>query len=275
MNVSLGADWTLITVTYNSARVLRAAWESADFGGARWIVVDNASSDDSVEVAKDLGADVVALSHNRGFSRANNVGLTGVSTPWVGFVNPDVTVRGAKDLERLARISTANGRALVAPQLVNRDGTEQPNGRGLPYLLDKFAHRGIRLPGSKVNEYARIGLQSPTYVAWAMGAALAGPTDVVRRLGGWDERYFLYYEDHDLGLRAWMNGVSVVLDPEVRWPHDWKRATANLSVAPWRHEVRSATTFFATYPDLLRLRRRVEQRWPTVVARLWRAARDA
>jgi len=249
-------NWTLVTVTYNSAAQLREAWTRADIGDARWIVVDNASYDDSVDVAESLGAEVLRLPRNVGFSAANNVALAEVTTSWVAFVNPDLTVRSPADLDRLAAVSLANGGAIVAPQLLNTDGSEQPNGRGLPYLLDKIAHRGLRLPGSRVHDYARTGLTCPTFVAWVIGAAVAGPTDVVRRLGGWDERYFVYYEDHDLGLRAWASGVPVVLDPVVRWVHAWQRATVRPSLAAWRNELRSARRFFAAYRWLVGPRHR-------------------
>jgi N-acetylglucosaminyl-diphospho-decaprenol L-rhamnosyltransferase len=252
--VTTGSDWTLITVAYNSARALEAAWREAEIGDARWIVVDNASTDDSVAVAKSLGAEVVELPDNRGFSAANNVGLERVATEWVAFVNPDLTIGKAADLGRLAAVSAANGGALVAPQLLNSDGTEQPNGRGLPYLLDKVANRGVRLPGARLHEYVRTGLTGPTYVAWLTGAAVAGPLDVMHRLGGWDERFFLYYEDVDLGLRAWGDRTSVILDPGVRWVHAWERATKGPNLTAWRLALRSAWTFFRTYPGLLHRR---------------------
>ncbi|MFI5429459.1 glycosyltransferase [Aeromicrobium sp. UC242_57] len=61
-------DWTLITVTYNSAEILTSAWSGVDLKGIRWIVVDNNSQDNSVQVARDLGADVISRSINAGFS---------------------------------------------------------------------------------------------------------------------------------------------------------------------------------------------------------------
>jgi len=251
-------DWTLVTVTYNSAAHLRESWGRASFGNARWIVVDNASTDDSVEVAESLGADVIRLPENVGFGAANNVGLAATTTKWVAFVNPDVTVSGPEGLRRLASVSWANG-ALIAPQLLNNDGSEQPNARGLPFLAHKFANRSVRIPGARLEDYVRTGLGGPTYCAWAIGAAIGGEADTFRELGGWDERYFIYYEDHDMGLRAWDAGFPVVVDPEVRWVHQWQRATKRLRWAPWKHELRSARRFYATYPELLGRRARSRQ----------------
>ncbi len=247
----MSAAWTLVTVTYNSADQLRAAWASYDPGAFDWIVVDNASRDESAAIADSLGARVVRLPSNVGFGAANNVALGQVTSPWTAFVNPDVTVGPSADLTRLATVSAANA-SLVAPQLLNSDGTEQPNARGLPYLADKIANRGLHLPGARLDDYARTGLSSPTFAAWTIGAALAGPTSTFRDLGGWDERFFVYYEDHDIGLRAWRAGVPVVLDPSVRWRHGWERATTRPSIAAWRNELRSMRQFYAAWPHLLR-----------------------
>jgi N-acetylglucosaminyl-diphospho-decaprenol L-rhamnosyltransferase len=269
------ATWTLVTVAYNSADQLRSAWTDFDPAAARWVVVDNASTDDSAAVAATLGARVIRLPKNVGFGAANNVALAQVDTDWIAFVNPDVTVGGADDLARLARVSATN-QALVAPQLLNSDGSEQPNARGLPYLVDKVANRGVSLPGARLHDYARTGLSGPTFAAWTIGAALAGPTATFHDLGGWDERFFIYYEDHDLGLRAWRAGTPVVLDPEVRWSHGWQRATTRPSLTAWRHELGSMRTFYRVWPSLLTRQRhqRAEDGLGILDARLWQPAVD-
>ncbi|AEE44867.1 glycosyltransferase family 2 protein [Cellulomonas fimi] len=240
-------DWTAITVTYNSAGALRRCWGGFD-GSFRWVVVDNASTDDSVAVAEELGATVFRQPSNVGFSRANNRALRQVETQFVAFVNPDVTVASGS-LHRLE--ATACAGAVVAPQLTFPDGSVQPNGRGLPFVVDKLAHRGVRVPFARVAEYAPAPGADLLPVDWVMGAAVAGTTATMRRLGGWDGRYFIYYEDHELGLRAWSRGVPVLVDPNVRWVHEWSRDTARWSPLHWRYEIGSAARFFAAYPLLV------------------------
>lgn len=240
-------DWTAITVTYNSAGALRRCWGGYD-GSFRWVVVDNASTDDSVAVAEELGATVVRQPSNVGFSRANNHALRQVETPFVAFVNPDVTVDPGS-LELLE--PTARAGAIVAPQLTFPDGGVQPNGRGLPFVGDKLAHRGVRVPFARVASYAPAPGAELLPVDWVMGAAVTATTATMRRLGGWDGRYFIYYEDHELGLRAWSRGCPVLVDPDVRWVHEWSRDTARWSPLHWRHEIRSAARFFAAYPLLV------------------------
>jgi GT2 family glycosyltransferase len=248
-------QWTIVTVTFNSGKHLQQHWANwrAHAGDARWIVVDNASSDQSREIASSLGADVIGLSTNLGFSVANNVGLDACETNYIAFVNPDVSFQDTDAFDALARVIERRN-CLVAPQLINPDGTPQLNGRGVPFLADKFAHRGI------TTRRARLDLYLPkTYsrsdevpVAWTMGAALAGRRADVIRLGGWDERYFIYYEDHDIGIRAWEAGLGVYVCPQVQFVHTWQRDTTRMKWQPWRHEIQSAWQFYRRYPYLLR-----------------------
>ena len=268
-----GVGWTLVTVTYNSANVLDQAWRGVDLGAAQWIVVDNNSSDDSVAVARSMGAHVISRRDNPGFSISNNVGLSHSMTEWTAFVNPDVTI-DIDSLSRLSALSRANG-AFVAPQLTFESGVQQANARGLPTPAQKFANRGIRLPRVNPVDYARVGLQRPTYVAWVMGAALCGPTDDFRRIGGWNESYFIYYEDHEMGLRAWQHGIPTVIDPATQWVHSWQRETTSLNSAAWKAEIRSARTFYREYPDLLSRRRAdSSSRFSQLRSQLWTEAVD-
>jgi len=74
--------WTVVTVTYNSAEVLSACWKGFD-QAYDWVVVDNNSTDDSAAVAEELGARVVRLPANVGFSAANNIGVSHSTNPYL------------------------------------------------------------------------------------------------------------------------------------------------------------------------------------------------
>lgn len=260
------SNWTIITVSYNSSADLQQWWAAETPKPYRWIVVDNGSTDDSVAVARGLGAEVITQAENLGFATANNAALALVETPYVAFVNPDVSVNAA-DLPRLAEMSRTHG-AVVAPQLVNPDGTLQPNGRGLPFLMDKFAHRGISLPGADAEAYLPSTSEAPTYVAWAMGAAVCGSTEYFKTTGGWDQRFFLYYEDHAMGLDAWRNNAPVIVDPTSRWVHGWRRETHGVRLMPWVREVASAVRFYRRHPLLLLpVRRPAQRRYAAIIER--------
>ncbi|WP_433130076.1 glycosyltransferase [Micromonospora sp. CA-240977] len=243
-----GTPWSVVTVTYNSADTLRRCW-----GGAKpyeWIVVDNNSADDSAAVAEELGARVIRLPENVGFAKANNVGVRQAGE-YVLFANPDLEVQPAGFAAMQRHLDVHGG--LVAPQLLATDGTPQPNGRGFPYATAKLGNRKI-WPLSRMHANYRV-VANPgdaVYVAWVMGAAVAARTADFVAMGGWNERFFLYYEDHELGLRAWRHDMPVVLLGDVRWTHHWARATNSFQ---WSRahtlELQSARTFFGLFPEFV------------------------
>jgi N-acetylglucosaminyl-diphospho-decaprenol L-rhamnosyltransferase len=242
------ADWTVVTVTYNSAETLRRCWRAPrDFD---WLVVDNASADDSAAVAASLGARVIRLTENAGFAAANNVGADASSSPYLLFANPDLMV--ADGLDRLREhLDTYGG--IAAPQLLGEDGTPQPNGRGFPYVTAKLGNRRL-WPFSRLHDGYRIlaGPGEARWVAWAIGAAVAVRRTDFEAIGGWNERFFVYYEDADLGLRSWRHDRPVAVVGDVRWVHLWRRATNTLQWnAAHNHEVRAARTFYRMYPEFV------------------------
>jgi len=240
--------WSLITVTHNSVEALMKYPAAALPADVEWIVVDNNSSDESVIVARSQGATVVSLSANLGFASANNVGLRYAMGTHVGFVNPDLQVQ-YEDLPTLAcLLDDSVDDCLVAPQLIDPDGAAQPNGRGVPTVLRKIGNR-LNLKDTGYLIYANPGEQ--VYVAWAMGAAIFGKRTTIDRLEAWNEAFFVYYEDHDLGLRAWASGIPMILTGDVRWVHGWARETTTFTLRPWLLEIHGASQFFRRYPGLL------------------------
>ncbi|WP_158036631.1 glycosyltransferase [Pseudoclavibacter caeni] len=246
------AMWSLITVTYNSSDAIKKHW-AGDFGNrsdVEWIVVDNASTDDTVEVAKSLGAKVVANRVNQGFSAANNLGYRESRGTHVAFVNPDVEIM-VEDLARMAEFLDGHPRVLAAPQLVNMDSSLQPNGRGWPFLTDKILHRVLpRAVASRYRLYAKPG--ELRQVVWATGAVVLGQRSTFDELHGpWDDHFFLYYEDSDVCLRARAKGIPTVVLGDVRWVHEWARETTGFRFLPWKREFTSMVKFYARYPRLV------------------------
>lgn len=237
----------LVTVTYNSADALEQFWARSDAGTYRRVVVDNASRDRSVSVAEGRAARVLVLARNVGFSAANNLGARECDEDVLVFCNPDVTVT-EDGIEALAAEAWEHG-GIVAPQLLNPDGSPQENGRGTPYPSRKIRHL-LRLEDKRYGLVA--GVDEVIDVVWVMGAALAVRRADFEALGGWDSGFFVYYEDADLCLRAHEAGMSVRVDGRVRWVHGWARATGRgVSWRAWRYELASAARFYRKHPGCL------------------------
>lgn len=236
-----------ITVTYNSAKTLSGSWQEFDPAWCEWLAIDNDSSDSSVSTASSLGAHTMRLDRNLGFSAANNLGARATDSDVLIFCNPDVTVDEAGIL-RLAELALHTP-CIVAPQLVNPDGTPQENGRGAPYPHRKLKH----MLGSETNDPAYSRFAEPgevREVVWVMGAAVAMSRETFDHIGGWNDKFFIYYEDSEICLRALAAGVPTYVDGSVRWVHQWARETKRgRSWAAWKHEIRSGTRFYLTNPS--------------------------
>jgi GT2 family glycosyltransferase len=239
-----------VTVTYNSADVLRACWSAAD-KPFDWIVVDNGSQDSSADVAEQLGARVVRLSRNVGFATANNLGVRQSAGPYLLFANPDLVLEpGGLNVLR-AHLDVYGG--LVAPQLLSTGGEPQPNGRGLPYVTARLGNRRV-WPFSRLHAAYRVlaGPGEARWVCWLAGAAVAIRRSDFEAIGGWNERFFLYYEDIELGLRAWTHGLPVTVLGDVRWVHHWRRATNTFRWSREHNlELKSARTFYGMHPEFV------------------------
>lgn len=247
--VDLSTTWTIVTVTFNSHDVLATFWRLRSNDDARWIVVDNASTDATPELAEALGAEVIRLPRNVGFSSANNVGLAHATTPYIAFVNPDVDI--AETSFPMLERSLDRQDGLVSPQLLNADGTPQPNGRGYPTVWAKLGHRILRASRSSDSYRIFSHAGEEVTVCWLMGAFVSGRTATFRRLQGWNSSYFLYYEDSEIGLRAAKSGIASRLVGSTTARHGWARETTAFRWRPWVNEIRSAARFYLTNTRML------------------------
>lgn len=210
------AEVTAVIVTYNSATVIEDCLAALG-PGARVIVVDSASSDDTLQrVRRRLPtADVIENPVNVGYGRGNNQGIERVRTPYALILNPDVIVSVGAVAGLLRKAGENPSAAIVAP-LLERPG----GGLELP-LMGPGEHR------HRHAEFVPVG----DFCTWFVtGAVLFCRLDAWRALGGFDEKIFLTNEDTDLCLRATRAGYGLVVTPDVRVRHLGGR-----SVAPtWR-----------------------------------------
>ncbi|HSJ09296.1 MAG TPA: glycosyltransferase family 2 protein [Longimicrobiales bacterium] len=210
----------VVIVNWNSGDFLRRCLASiADCvtpGLVRVIVVDNASSDDSMERLPFLPGMVARRNdENAGFARACNQGAACGSAPVVLFLNPDTVVR-AGALERVAAFLApdANRRfGICTVQLRGDDGdvarntSRDPRPRDIllrSVFLDRLAPR--LAPPHFVTDWDH---RDSRVVDQIMGAFYAIRRPLFEQLGGFDERFFVYYEEVDLTVRARQAGSDV------------------------------------------------------------------
>jgi N-acetylglucosaminyl-diphospho-decaprenol L-rhamnosyltransferase len=195
---------SVIIVTYNSQDSLSASLPAL----AQWlpdaekIVIDNASADSSREIAERHGARMVALNRNIGFGRACNIGASQALQGHILFLNPDVVIRDA-DVTQLTRRLGADDFGLVVPSSPDDRFIAEERfwtSEALSLTLGTLVPR--ELPAiSSLHRGGRI--------KWASGAALLVRRAEFLDIGGFDDRYFLYYEDRELSWRYRQAGLPV------------------------------------------------------------------
>ena len=225
-----GAGLTLVTVSHNSAAELGTLLRSAarHLPGAKVVVVDSGSSDDSVAVAGEHGADVIEL-ENVGYGSAANAGVAVASTSVTAVLNPDVELLDSSLAAMADELAGASGpERMLVPAVVLRDGSRQDVAQHEPGTMSRAV--AALVPPVLLPRPLRTALDpwratSPRRAGWPVGACVVGRTDTLRRLGPFDPEIFLYAEDLDLGLRASDAGVETWFWPSARVLHTRAHAT--------------------------------------------------
>ncbi len=206
----------LVVVNYGSSALLRRNLAAAEPLGphVRVVVVDNHSTDAEraavTALAAEHGWELVALPDNRGFGAATNAGFArarelGCAT--FCCLNPDASVTPVV-LEELRLASLADPLAVIAPRIVDSTGATVFAGSTL----------GLR-DGRTGARHSPTRSRGPVE-DWLTGACLVVSAEMADRLGGYDEGYFLYWEDVDLSHRALTAGGSLVVRTDLVAVHD-------------------------------------------------------
>lgn len=199
-------DLLVVVVTYNSSHVIDGLLDSlpAAMSGARAVVVvvDNGSTDGTVDRVRARSDCRLLEQPNRGYSAGINAGIefAGGVDP-ILILNPDTRLRPGALRPMLAALrEPCTG--VVAPLVLNDDGTVFHSLRREPTLLRAS---GLGFTGRTMfSEYVsdEAAYQQDGVYDWALGAALLLSRDCYVQLGGWVEDYFLYSEETDYCLRA-------------------------------------------------------------------------
>ena len=223
-------DLIIIIASYNSLNFLReclgSILENPPESNYEIIVVDNASSDGTVEsVKKDYpGVTVISNDKNLGFAAANNRAIEKSDSKYILLLNSDCMVY-KKSLDDLVDFMESRPDiGITGPKIVNSDGTIQLSCRRFPSLLNAAAHTILTdlFPGnpfSKKYKLADIGRDDPLKVDWVSGSCMIIRREALEDTGTLDERYFMYVEDLDICYRMWQKNWKVYYNPEAKIMH--------------------------------------------------------
>ena len=187
----------------------------------------------------------------QGFGRNHNQAFRQARGEFFGVINPDVRIGSDMFASLLAGLNLPSA-GVVAPLVVNPLGAIENSARHFPTPLTILCKLFGRCQGA---DYF-VG-EAPVYPDWVGGMFMLFRCDVYQQLGGFNEKYFLYYEDVDICARIWLNGLRVALIPEAKVTHEARRSSHQQAAYLLMH-IRSMARFFwsVTFFKAMLLRRR-------------------
>ena len=217
----------VVTVTFSPGRYLSDFLESLRLATslpALTVLADNGSTDGVPEAAAREHDDVEFLDTggNIGYGAGMNAGARfarahGVDDEFFLIANPDVTFSEGSLDELIACARRHPDAAAVGPRIVEPDGSNYPSARAVPTLLTGIGHAlfGTIWPSNPWSRAYRddADMNSERPAGWLSGSCLLVRWEAFEQIGGFDERYFMYLEDVDLGDRFTRAGWRNILCP--------------------------------------------------------------
>ena len=229
----------IVVVTYFPGDFLEdflASLPAASEGPIPVTVVDNGSTDGSVERAEaHPGVDLIETGRNAGYGTAANLGVAQATEEWVLVVNPDIEFE-PQSIDQLLTVADRWPRAAaLGPRIHTADGMLYPSARELPSLGRGIGHAvfGWVWPSNPWTASYRRERGTPVegVAGWLSGACLMVRREAFDAVGGFDEGYFMYFEDTDLCERLARSGWDVVYAPSATVVHHGGHATSRNLVA--------------------------------------------
>lgn len=239
-----------VVVTHNSERDLARllSCRAITDGFDQIIVVDNRSNDATLRIAKDAGVTLIARDVNDGFGAAANLGAQRTNGPDFALLNPDIFFTDATTVARAESLLSIDEVGIVAPGLRLPNGVLQDSARYVPTPLDLL----MRRVSQRHEDRGAIRGSAPVFVPWAVGACWFAKRSAWENVDGFDERFFLYFEDVDLCVRMRAAGFDVLYAPNLQVDHRHVGASRSRRLS-WavRQHLKSAARFYTHHPAAL------------------------
>ncbi len=234
MLVSLKVTGSIVTYNQSelAAETVRSVLNATKGVDFSLFVIDNGSSDGTADRIERIGgATVLRQNANLGFGKAHNRVLDRIRSAYHVVINPEIRLDADVISELVAYLEKNPDVAMVTPKICNADGTEQHLPMRTPklrYLLGgRLAKLGRPFSSWRAEyTYADHPQDKPFEIDFCTGCFFVIRTDIFQKLGGFDERFFMYFEDADLTRRAKQFG-KVIFYPMANVTHFWERSSAH------------------------------------------------
>lgn len=207
------------------------------------IVVDNASTDESVSALKKQKVKLIANKKNIGFASANNKGIKIAKGKYILLLNSDTEIK-KKALEKLINFAEKTPEAgVVVPKLLNSNGTTQASvykNQSIPNAIKQY---WLGKKGT-FDKYAPLS-SNPSEVNATVAAAFLITPKAQKKVGLFNEKYFMYYEDLDYCRRVRSANLKVYYFPEAKITHHHGKSGENVApeAAQWKRLVPSSKMY--------------------------------
>jgi N-acetylglucosaminyl-diphospho-decaprenol L-rhamnosyltransferase len=228
-------DLSIIVISYNTKDITKACLDSVFTSLSdtkityEVLVIDNNSSDGSVEMLKEIKNKqlrVIVNKENTGFGKANNQGADEAQGEYILLLNSDTVVLDNAVEKLLSYAKTHQEAHFVGGKLLNTNMTPQASGG--PYYSLPIIFAALFLKGDHWG-ISRFSPNKTTKVDWISGACILTKKDYFQKLNGFDEGIFMYMEEIDLLYRAKKMGYNVFIVPESRFIHHGSKSSGSSS----------------------------------------------
>lgn len=213
---------SIIIVSFNVKQLLynclKSIAKDTSIKNAETIVVDNFSSDGSSTLKRKFpSVKFINLTENTGFAKANNIGASHARGECLIFLNPDTEVTPGSLIKLYDFYLNHKNVGALSPRLLNPDNSIQPSCFRFPSTIGAVKEFWLKQPGSFLKYYP--DSSQPTKVDCSVGACVLIPKKIFEKIGGWDERYFMFFEDIEMGRQLKLSGLDFWYLPESTVKH--------------------------------------------------------
>lgn len=210
-----------------------------------WIL-DNASKDGSVEMIKKQFPEVNLIEGkiNVGFGAGHNVIFKKTKADFFLILNPD-SLFTENVIDKMVEFMEKENCHIASCKVFSFDGKLQPNAGNLPFglsligwlfNLDSFFHKSFHIEDIDFYESAR-------EVGWVSGNFMIIKAEVLQKLGGFNEKYFMYFEDVEICFRA-RNLFKIMINPRTSIRHFSGGSLENAKFSQWSGEIKGLVKFY-------------------------------
>lgn len=222
-------------VTYNNMttiqKTLDTLFEQTVGLNFKLYIVDNASTDSTVDFIKEnyvgkYNVEVIETGKNKGFGSGHNVVLDMLTSKYHVIINPDIELKENAILKMASYMDEHEETGLLSPKICFPDGRLQILGKRNPRIKYLIASRlrDEKNPSKLLREYAMLDkdMTKPFEIQNATGCFMMLRTELFKKIGGFDENYFMYFEDCDI-TRTVRKTHKAVFYPDAVVCHVWGR----------------------------------------------------